>query len=62
MTNNQTLQNWYALAFGHLPEENKSYYAEWERRYNLGLDFFTAQMDSKRREAWLMITKQLLDN
>ena len=44
---------WFLLAFNKTAISDYSYFCEWCNRYDRGIDFFVAQMDSKRREAWL---------
>ena len=44
---------WFLLAFNKLAINDYGYFCQWCNRYDRGIDFFVAQMDSKRREAWL---------
>ena len=49
----QILTVWYERAFGHKPEDNPGYFADWARRYREKGNDVIRYMDSKRKELYL---------
>lgn len=52
---------WFYAAFESNPAGNYGYFCTWCSRYNRGLDWFVANMDSKRRALWVKYTRFMID-
>jgi hypothetical protein len=49
------IREWFVLRFSKLPEEDRTYFAEWVGRFEKGPDWAWDRMDSDSRACWTRV-------